>query len=98
MYISLFTLHHNHLHEDYYGGYFQEEDEAAKSVNELCEELEIPPRNEIGVGAFKSPLSAKFRRKDCGVWWDRDKHTWVAEKINKAIIADERLFESGRAK
>merc|ERR1712034_245193 len=63
-----------------YGGSFSDEVDAAKRVNQLCEELGIPEKNP-GIGTMPNrPWQPKKEKKSQykGVHWNRNRRTWNA--------------------
>merc|ERR1712034_300891 len=63
-----------------YGGYFREELDAAKKVNQLCEEMEIPLQNP-GISAIPTQQSEKKETASQykGVSWNKENGQWRAE-------------------
>jgi len=68
--------------EKKYGGSFHDELDAAKKVNQLCEEFKIPPRNP-GITGVPNQQSKKRERasqvsQHKGVYWQKDMRKWRA--------------------
>merc|ERR1712034_273122 len=63
-----------------YGGHFKSELEAGKRVNQLCEELGIPPQNPT-IGAIPNEQYPKREKTSQykGVCWHRQNGTWYAQ-------------------
>merc|ERR1712034_34880 len=64
-----------------FGGYFKDELEAAKQVNQLCEEFEIPLQNPR-IGVISNQLSQKKEKNTSqykGVYWHRNMNQWCVQ-------------------
>merc|ERR1712034_251099 len=63
-----------------YGGSFKDELNAANRVNQLCEELEIPPQNPT-ISAIPNQKYKKSRKTSQykGVSWNREKRKWQVQ-------------------
>ena len=66
------------------GGYFREELDAAKKVNQLCEKLEIPLRNP-GIAGANPTLTSEIPRTDDGA-------SNIKRKRKQEFIAEEHCF------
>jgi len=68
-----------------YGGNFQDELDAAKRVNELCEELGISPKNPGINGMPNEPYQKKEKMSQYrGVTWHKHRRKWYVQfKVNK---------------
>merc|ERR1712096_3148 len=60
-----------------FGGYFKDELDAAKRVNQLCEKLEIPPKNP-GISAGPNQQSQKREKisESKGVYFNKERKIW----------------------
>jgi len=66
-----------------YGGYFNEEIDAAKRVNQLCEEMEIPLLNPT-TNAIPNQQQAKEQTSQYkGVYYHKQKRKWCARIYTK---------------
>merc|ERR1712034_133575 len=59
------------------GGYFNDELDAAKAVNQLCEELQISPYNPEVTGMPNQPKGKEKLSQYKGVYWDKKGERWM---------------------
>merc|ERR1712034_102417 len=69
-----------------YGGMFKDELDAAKRVNQLCDELEIPPQNPT-ISAIPNEQNQKKEKTSQykGVYWNRKDRKWYAQLLVKGV-------------
>merc|ERR1712034_264991 len=67
-----------------YGGTFKDELDAAKKVNQLCEELGIPPRNPTITAIPKQQYQKKEKSSQYnGVYWHKQARKWYVKITTK---------------
>jgi hypothetical protein len=69
----------------YYGGHFDKEEDAAMSINLLCDKFEVERKNPtINTELFEAYEVCNSSSKYIGVFWNKDRKKWQAQlTVNK---------------
>jgi len=74
-----------------FGGYFNDEMDAAKKVNQLCEEIGIPHKNH-GIGTITNQLPKQKTSQYVGVYWHKQRDKWFVQLRFQGGIRKSRTF------